>query len=302
MGRRYELRGEWSVVRKDGTPLSIIADAAYIIDVDGRPKKVTFVLDITERKTAEKMLRETVERLNDEIRRREELERVKTQVERMIRHDLRNPLNAIIGASEVMMVDDLSEEHRELCSLIRESGRKVNTMLSSSMDLIRMEEGTYELQPQPVNLVAVLQEVKRELEPLAGNTGVDVSFEVDGEPVSWDVRIPLEGEKLYLAIALANLVRNAIEASSDADVVTVRVTTGDEHHIEVHNCALVPDEIRPVFFDRYTTSGKKDGTGLGTYVAALVVRVHNGRIDFSSSPEAGTTVRVDLPRKQPRRE
>jgi PAS domain S-box-containing protein len=299
MGRRYELRGEWEVVRRDGSPLAIIADAAYIIDVDGRPKKVTFVLDISERKRAEELLHDTVARLNEEIRQREELEKVKVQVERMIRHDLRNPLNGIIAAAEILMVDEISDEHRELCMVIRESGRKLDSMLSSSMDLIRMEEGSYVLRPQPVNLVAVLQEVRRELEPLAGNSGVEVTFEVDGEPVAWSSQLLLEGERLYLADALANLIRNAVQASSDGDTVAVRVTTGDEYRIAVHNTAVVPQEIRDVFFERYATSGKKNGTGLGTYVAALITRVHHGRIGFTSSDDAGTTVTIDLPKVQP---
>lgn len=51
-----EIRGEWQVLNKDGQPLTILADAAYIIDTDGKPKKVTFVIDITERKRAENEL------------------------------------------------------------------------------------------------------------------------------------------------------------------------------------------------------------------------------------------------------
>ncbi len=300
MGRRYGLRGEWSVVRKDGTPMAIIADAAYIIDVDGRPKKVTFVLDISDRKRAEKALEATVERLNYEIAQREELEKVKAQVERMIRHDLRNPLNGIIAAAEIMMVDELRDEHRELCMVIRESGRKLDSMLSSSMDLIRMEEGSYVLKVQPVNLVTVLQEVRREIEPLAGSMGVDVVFETDARPISWTAHLPLEGERLYLSQAFANLIRNAVEASSEGDEVTVRVTTGENYRVAIHNRSAVPAEMRAVFFDRYTTSGKKNGTGLGTYVAALIAKVHSGTIDYTTSEEAGTTVTVLLPGKQPR--
>ncbi|MFW6312968.1 MAG: sensor histidine kinase, partial [Spirochaetota bacterium] len=246
-------------------------------------------------------LHETVEQLNDEIHRREELEKVKVQVERMIRHDLRNPLNGIIAAAEILMVDELNNEQRELCMIIRESGRKLDSMLSSSMDLIKMEEGTYVLHPQPVNLIAVLGEVRREVEPLAGNTGVEVDFRVDGELVRWNAQLPIEGERLYLADALANLIRNAIEASSDGDTVDVRVTTGDEYRIEIHNTGAVPEEIRPIFFDRYATSGKANGTGLGTYVAALITRVHNGRIDFTTSETDGTRVFLHLPRRQPSR-
>lgn len=302
MGRRYELRGEWEVVRADGSPMAIIADAAYIIDVDGLPKKVTFVLDISERKKAEQLLEQTVNQLNDEIRRREELERVKTEVERMIRHDLRNPLNGIIAAAEIMMADELSDEHRELCLVIRESGRKLDTMLSSSMDLVKMEEGSYELRARPMNLVEVLKEVRRETEPLAAGSNIDVLYVLDAVPIRGSEVLQMEGERLYLADALSNLVRNAIEASGAGDEVTVSVDSGDHYTISIHNSGVVPEEIRSVFFDRYATSGKKGGTGLGTYVAALITRVHKGTISFETDEEEGTTVSLTLPRSQPKSE
>jgi PAS domain S-box-containing protein len=297
MGRRYELRGEWSVVRKDGSPMSIIADAAYIIDVDGRPKKVTFVLDISERKRAEELLKQTVDKLNAEIEQRVQLEKTKNEVERMIRHDLRNPLNGIIAAAEILMTDEISEEQRELCLIIRESGRKLNSMLSSSMDLIRMEAGTYQLSLQPVNLTAVFQEVRRELEPLANSLRVSMEFTVSGSPIDWKSPLPLEGEKLYLAELFANLIRNAVEASAAGDIVSVRTDISERCVVSIHNSGAVPEDIREVFFERYATSGKKTGTGLGTYVAALITRVHRGEISYSTSLEDGTTVVVDLPAK-----
>ena len=300
MGHRYELRGEWPVVKKNGETMTIIADAAYIIDVDGRPKKVTFVLDISERKRAEELLRSTVDRLNDEIRHREELEKVKAQVERMIRHDLRNPLNGIMAAAQILMTDEITPEQQELCMIIRESGRKLDTMLSSSMDLIKMEEGTYRLRPDPNDLARVIEEVRREVEPLAANHGVRVVCNVDGRPLTRDLTLPIEGERLYLADAFANLLRNAVEASQRNDQVTVSITTGAEYRVEFHNTQPVPQSVRSVFFDRYATSGKKNGTGLGTYVAALITRVHNGEISFTTSDEDGTRVTVVLPERQDR--
>lgn len=300
MGRRYELRGEWSVVKKGGLPMSILADAAYIIDTDHRPKKVTFVLDITERKRAEELLEQTVEQLNLEIQRREILEQTKNEVERMIRHDLRNPLNGIMAAAEILMADDLSDEQRDLCVMIRESGGKLNSMLSASMDLVRMERGSYVLKAEPVDLCAVLKTVRQEMRPLAGSEGVTVAFILDGEPMDWDSKLPLEGETLYVADLFANVIRNAVEGSKRGDTVTVKLTSGETYEISIHNTGVVPDEIRDIFFERYATAGKKSGTGLGTYVAALITKVHNGTIAFETDEQKGTTVRISLPQTQPR--
>lgn len=296
MGRRYELRGEWSVVRKDGSTMTIIADAAYIIDVDGRPKKVTFVLDISARKQAEEALKETVDKLNTEIDERIRLEKTKAQVEQIIRHDLRNPLNGIIAAADLLLVDSATDEQRELYLLIRESGKKLDSMLSNSMDFVRMEEGTYQLQARALNLAALLRSVDLEVSKLAKAHQVRVHYYLGDSPLDWGTEIPISGEKIHLEDMLANLLRNAIEASSPEDVVSVKVRPGPPTcTIEVHNLQPVPAEIRDTFFERYATSGKRLGTGLGTYVARLITEAHGGSITFSSSEDAGTTVTVELP-------
>ncbi len=296
MGGRCELRGEWTVRRKDGSLLNILADAAYIVDVDEQPKKVTFVVDITDRKRAEEQLQETVSRLHSEIEERKRIEKVKREVERIIQHDLRNPLNGILTATELLLRDDLSESQKELALLIRESGRKLNTMINSSMDIVRMEEGSYTLEVQQLNLFDVLSDCRAETIGIARKYGVKLVFEADGEPIDWNAHFTVYGEEIYLEDMLVNLIRNAIEASQPDDEVRVSVTTSDPYVVDIHNPAPIPHEIRDRFFERYSTFGKPDGNGLGTYIARLIARVHNGDIDFTSDQSDGTHLIVRMPR------
>ena len=67
------------------------------------------------------------------------------------------------------------------------------------------------------------------------------------------------------------------------------------HVIDIHNKGVIPEDIRMRLFDPYTTSGKKGGTGLGTYSALLVVRSHQGDIHFTTSQKEGTHMVVELP-------
>ena len=97
-----------------------------------------------------------------------------------------------------------------------------------------------------------------------------------------------------------NIVKNAIEASSAGQTVTVSLEQGDAAVLSVHNQAAVPGHFLPVFFEKYATHGKKGGTGLGTYSARLMTEIQHGRIAVASSPEAGTTVVVSLPRPRER--
>ena len=283
MGRSYELRGEWEVVRKDGKFLTILADAAYIIDVDGKPKKVTFVLDITERK---------------------KLEQIRENVERMIRHDLKNPLNGIIGSAEVLLTEDLSEEHREFVGMIRDAAWKLNHMLSAGTDFIRMEQGTYDFQPVSLNIVRLLEEVGREVSRPREERIVTIEYKCNGLPLKQEEALPcynVPGEKTYLGNLFSNLLFNAVEASGPGDRVTVNIVTGPpeekSYSVEIHNSRPVPESIRNNFFEKYVTKEKKNGTGLGTYIARLITHVHGGDISFTTSEESGTTVRVTLPRE-----
>lgn len=297
MGRRYELRGEWKVQKKNGELMTIIADAAYIIDVDEKPKKVTFVIDITDRKRAETLLKETVDRLNSEIEERKRIEKLKSEVERVIRHDLRNPVGGIISAAQLLKQETVSPDAQELIDIIYESGRKLDKMLSSSLDFIRMEEGTYELTPRRTDLAEVLKDVEQEMRQSL--EARDVGLEYD-RAASW----PIEGERYYLEELFANLVRNAIEASGAGDRVTIAVEEatgaeiGDLYRIDIHNSGVVPEEIRDIFFERYATSGKRGGNGLGTHIARLVTSVHGGAIRYTTDEDEGTHLIVELPKRQ----
>jgi PAS domain S-box-containing protein len=300
-GGRGELRGEWNVRKSDGSPLVILADAAYIEDVRGEPKKVTFVVNITDRKEIEAALKETVSELHTEIQERKRLEATKQEVERMMRHDLRNPLNGMLTAAELLLRDELTEDQRELVLAIRDSGRRLDTMISSSMDYVRMEEGSYELDPQPLNLLDLFRAVESQLASILQSSTVELAYDVDGADVDWDGSLPIYGEVIYLEELFANLIRNAVEASAPGDSVSVSIGTEDgdapagSYRVRIHNSRPVPEDVRERFFERYATSGKKGGNGLGTYIARLVARTHHGEVWFETDEERGTDVYVELP-------
>ncbi|MGM0674347.1 MAG: PAS domain-containing sensor histidine kinase [Spirochaetota bacterium] len=300
-GAKGELRGEWNVHRRDGSPLAILADAAYLQDSLGEPKKVTFVVNITERKHMERELQDTISELHSEIQERRRLEATKQEVERMMRHDLRNPLNGMLTAADLLLRDELTESQRELVLAIRDSGHRLDTMISSSMDYVRMEEGSYELDPQPVNLLDVFRAVESQLSSILSGSTVELSYAVDGEDIDWNSSLPIYGEVIYLEELFANLLRNAVEASNAGDTVSIHVSRKEKdgkicaYLVEIHNTMPVPENVRERFFERYATSGKKAGNGLGTYIASLIARAHNGSIWFETDEARGTDVYVELP-------
>jgi CheY-like chemotaxis protein len=116
-----------------------------------------------------------------------------------------------------------------------------------------------------------------------------VSVAIDGENcIAW-------GEELLCYSMLGNLVKNAIEASPEGGTVDLSIgRTDGEAIVRVHNAGAVPEAIRSRFFEKYSTSGKSGGTGLGTYSARLMARVQHGDIEMQTGEAPGTTLTVRL--------
>ncbi len=97
--------------------------------------------------------------------------------------------------------------------------------------------------------------------------------------------------------ALHNLLINALEASMPSGAIAVGLTSSDHDcTINITNNGVVPIEIRDKFFDKYVTSGKFSGTGIGTYSARMMVRAMGGDITMSTSDvDNETVVTVRMP-------
>ena len=103
------------------------------------------------------------------------------------------------------------------------------------------------------------------------------------------------GDQLLLYSVLGNLVKNSIEASPAGGRISISLAGKDAASIVIHNAGAIPTPIRNRFFEKFTTSGKTGGTGLGAYSARLMVRTMKGGIGFATSEEEGTTLTVTLP-------
>ncbi|EFL50041.1 PAS/PAC sensor signal transduction histidine kinase [Solidesulfovibrio fructosivorans JJ]] len=226
----------------------------------------------------------------DDISARKELERVREDVERIMRHDLKAPLNSIVNLPEIVaVVGPVTDDQRELLSEIEQSGHAMLEQIELSLDLYKMETGTYVLQAQRIDLARIVAGVVSMLEPTAKAKGVDVTLRSPEE-------LFITGSALLCQTIAANLVKNAIEAETSGHAVTVSLAEKDGRALlTVQNPTPVPPELIPVFFEKYATSGKNGGSGLGTYSARLMTRSQRGEISMESTPDAGTIVTVSLP-------
>lgn len=227
------------------------------------------------------------------------VERLREEVEHMVRHDLRGPLGAIINISRLLAENRADEHDAELLDTVAEAGETMMRLINLSMDICRMEQGIFKLQPAPVDTVALVRRVTADLRPYLKVMGGEVRLRLDGREPGQDQALVVPGNETLCYAMLSNLVRNAIEASPPGGVVDIALEP-DEHgaRIVIWNQGAVPEEIRATFFEKFVTAGKKGGTGLGTYSARLIARAHGGDIAMETSGERGTTVTVRLPFSQ----
>jgi len=226
---------------------------------------------------------------------------LRADVERMTRHDLKGPLNGIIGLPKVLLAElKLSDVHREMLEAMRDAGHMMLRMINSSLDMYKMEVGTYQHRPAPVDVMEVLGAVKTELRDLLAATHLRLVTTLDGREPGEGEQCVIEAEEMLLYTMLSNLIRNAVEASPEGCAVTVSIATGDDVTIAIHNTGHVPEELRERFFEKYATAGKAGGAGLGTYSVSLSARVMGGSVALECE-EGGVTVVVRLPGARLRR-
>lgn len=220
----------------------------------------------------------------------EENARLREDVERISRHDLKTPLNSILGVSRLLRDQPgLTGHQRELVNVLQGAGLRMLELVNLSLDLFKMETGSYVFQPQPVDLREVVTRVLVDLHPLAEFRAVVLHMP---GPAREPVRV--HAEELLCYSIIANLVKNAIEAAGPGRKVTVTLQPGDPVTLLVHNPGEVPPAAAERFFQKYSTAGKQGGTGLGTYSARLMARAQQGDLQVRSSAQEGTTLVLSL--------
>ncbi len=235
--------------------------------------------------------------VKEDIGDRKALERIKEDVEQMMRHDLKTPLNAIVGLPQIMECDaNLTDGQRELLGLIRDAGEKMVEMINLSLDLFKMETGCYDYLPEPFDLLPLLSRLIRIVETLCERRQVTIRFAVDGGVPAPDAHLIVCADARLLFSLLSNLLINAIEASSAGETVIIALQHQQPLILSIHNQGTVPAAIRSHFFEKYKTYGKRGGTGLGTYSAKLMADVMGLELGMETSDaDNSTCLHLHLP-------
>jgi CheY-like chemotaxis protein len=224
--------------------------------------------------------------------------RLREEVERISRHDLRNPMAGIIGFTANLLADEtVKQTHKDLLCDIEQSAYNVLNMVNLSLDLFKMERGEFEFYPRRINLGGIVERVLLELSVRWEHHQITLDRRIQGRPVESLSGTECMGDELLCYSLFSNLLRNAADASPLHSSVIVQIDQMSDLVISIGNKGTVPAKVRDTFFEKYSTAGKSGGNGLGTYSARLLATTQGGSITMETSDASdSTTITVNLPR------
>jgi signal transduction histidine kinase len=211
-----------------------------------------------------------------------------------VAHDLRTPLQSVLGFAEFLLDEDLDPHQRDLAQRIAAAATRMSRLADELIDTVSSAD---EAPGTPVDVVTLVDELVSRHRLLAPAHGIDVREEVALEPGS---RPRVLGDQGRLQRVLDNLVGNALKFSPEDGTVTVSLALeGDTVVIAVSDegPGIEPAEHDAVFepFHRTAAAALVPGTGLGLAIARQIVERHGGTIGLRSEPGHGATFTVRLP-------
>jgi signal transduction histidine kinase len=230
----------------------------------------------------------------------ERLHRLKDSFLAIASHDLRAPLNGIIGTADLMLMEEeLPPTYQEYAEMIGRSGRWLLSIINDLLDLARLEAARDQQEFARLDLAEAVDEVLLALRPVAEPKGVALTSRVEppGRPVF------VHGDRQGVVRIVTNLVSNAIKFTPQAGKVTVTTGTasGGGASLSVADTGIgIPADKVPLLFDRFSKASRpgtagESSTGLGLAIIKELVEQHFGRVDVRTEVGQGTTFTVTFP-------
>ncbi len=228
----------------------------------------------------------------------ESASRAKGEFLATISHELRTPMNAILGFTELLRNKAGRRLKKEYVDAIESSGKNLLLMINDILDLSKIESGNVELKQQPVNLPEILWEVESIFRYKAEEKGLHLRLEVQKELPQMILL-----DEARLRQVLVNLVGNAIKFTNEGDIC---IRAGLDKpgradlwlEVEDSGMGIAAEEHDHIFEAFVQQSGQDNrqygGTGLGLSITKRLVEMMNGRISVKSTPGLGSIFRVQL--------
>jgi two-component system, sensor histidine kinase RpfC len=240
-------------------------------------------------------------RITEARKRAEEANSAKSRFLAVMSHEMRTPLNGIIGMNNLLSTTALNEEQKDLANTMQNSAKVLLSLIENVLDIAKIEAGKLTTEMIDFDLHALVNNTVKILAPQAHAKKLQLHLQTNPRAAYL-----LKGDPHQLRQVLINLVGNAIKFTEQGEVL-LRVgivqedATGIRLRFEVIDTGIgIPLEAQASIFDSFTqadqsTTRRYGGTGLGTTISKQLVELMGGKIGLSSQVGKGTVFWFELP-------
>ncbi len=244
-------------------------------------------------------LSEKNRQLEESYAKLKELDRLKSNFLATMSHELRTPLTSVIGYSEMMLEGlggPLTAEQREYLGIIMEKGENLLQLITSILDISKIEAGRVRLVLSDVDAGQIMRDAVATVLPIARKKGLRIACEPPAIP-----RIQADRDKLRQC--LVNLCSNAVKFTPPGGSITVAADSLEGRRVAIRvadtGIGISEEHIDKVFDVFYQVDGSSTreygGAGLGLAIVKSFVEAHGGEIDVRSTPGTGSVFTMTLP-------
>ncbi|MBK5240957.1 PAS domain S-box protein [Clostridium sp.] len=260
--------------------------------------------DITERIEAEKVMKENKEKtrlLNQAI----EYDKLRTDFFANISHELRTPINVILGALQLMNLkfDELfkekDEKSKKYLKTMKQNCYRLVRLIDNLIDVTKIDAGYFEIHLNNCNIVSVIEEITLSVAEYVENKGISLIFDTEIE----EKIIACDKDKIERI--MLNLISNAIKFTNlGGDILVNIFERSDNIVVCVRDTGIgIPKEKQSCIFDRFIQVDKsltrnREGSGIGLSLVKELVEMHGGKIFLESEVNKGSKFSFELPIKQ----
>ena len=302
---------EGRIITRDGTIKTLTMTYSYVSGEDswdGIPSFYSVGIDITQERAEQQRQRRALE---DAYQAAQVASEAKTNFLSSMSHDIRTPMNAIMGMASIAQAHlDAPDKVQDCLRKINVSSRHLLSLINEVLDMSKIESGKIDLSYETVDLSVLVQNVMDICRPLIAEKKLDLQISVG---LVRHENVVTDGDRLQQV--LMNLLSNAVKYTPEGGTVSLRINElssampnkGQYEFIVTDNGIGMAPEFLPHLFEPFSRAedsriSKIQGTGLGMAITENIVRMMNGTISVQSKPGYGTRFTVSLPLEQENKE
>ena len=268
-------------------------------------KILTVFRDITEYLQLQK-IKQKAEENRILLEKEREFNRIRTEFFANLSHELKTPLNIILGSQQLLSLylqnldecDVNSQKIQQNLKILRQNSNRLLRLINNIIDITIINTGLFGMNLKNRNIVSIIEDITLSVVDYAKNKDIKVIFDTDTEE-----KITLCDEEKIERIIL-NLLSNAVKFTPKGGKIKVNIhDDGDRLKITVRDNGIgIPKDKLNIIFDRFTQVDKSftrstEGSGIGLYLVKALVEMHNGKVSVESVYGKGSEFIIDLPVK-----